>query len=287
MPLLLDVRTVFFTEAATALVVSISLLLILLSRRTHRGFGDWTGGVFVFNLGLLLIGLRGYLPGIASILFANACILGATMWINRAVINFVGRRWSWAFDAAMFGLWIVPFSYFTFLRPSVAARTELILPFTIVYWVSTFAVAVSSVRRRYGRNLILPLGLAIVVVLDLLRLIDVIAYRYGGRSLMHAGTSASLFLIGTFSSGFFIMIGLVELNTQKTEQELRLAVSEVKTLRGIVPICASCKKVRDDSGYWNAVEAYVQKHTEAEFSHSLCPDCVRKLYPDLHEEALG
>lgn len=66
--------------------------------------------------------------------------------------------------------------------------------------------------------------------------------------------------------------------------ELQKAITEIKTLQGIVPICASCKKIRDDSGYWHQVEAYVQKHSEAEFSHSLCPDCARKLYPDLHEE---
>jgi len=66
--------------------------------------------------------------------------------------------------------------------------------------------------------------------------------------------------------------------------ELQSALTEIKTLQGILPICASCKKIRDDSGYWHQVEAYVQNHSEAEFSHSLCPDCARKLYPDLHEE---
>jgi phosphoserine phosphatase RsbU/P len=63
--------------------------------------------------------------------------------------------------------------------------------------------------------------------------------------------------------------------------ELRQALKEIKTLRGIVPICSSCKKIRDDAGYWQQVEVYVRDHTEAEFSHSLCPECIRKLYPDL------
>jgi len=50
------------------------------------------------------------------------------------------------------------------------------------------------------------------------------------------------------------------------------------------PICSSCKKIRDDKGYWNQIESYVRDHSEAEFSHSLCPDCVKKLYPDIAEE---
>jgi transcriptional regulator with PAS, ATPase and Fis domain len=54
---------------------------------------------------------------------------------------------------------------------------------------------------------------------------------------------------------------------------------ELNTLRGIIPICYACKKVRDDKGYWQQVEAYVRDRSEAEFSHSICPDCVEKLYP--------
>ena len=63
--------------------------------------------------------------------------------------------------------------------------------------------------------------------------------------------------------------------------KLERAQKEIKTLRGIVPICASCKKIRDDDGYWQQVEVYVREHSEAEFSHGICPDCLKKHYPDL------
>ena len=63
-------------------------------------------------------------------------------------------------------------------------------------------------------------------------------------------------------------------------KELRKAISEIKRLRGILPICAQCKRIRDDAGYWHQVELYVREHTDAEFSHSICPDCMRKLYPE-------
>ncbi len=65
---------------------------------------------------------------------------------------------------------------------------------------------------------------------------------------------------------------------RKAEEALQKALNDVKTLRGIVPICANCKKIRDDQGYWNQVEVYVRDHTEAEFSHSICPECMTKLY---------
>ncbi len=62
---------------------------------------------------------------------------------------------------------------------------------------------------------------------------------------------------------------------------LKKALEQVKTLEGFIPICASCKKVREDSGYWNQVETYIQKRSNAVFSHCMCPDCCSKLYPEL------
>jgi PAS domain S-box-containing protein len=73
----------------------------------------------------------------------------------------------------------------------------------------------------------------------------------------------------------------VEAEREKTIAELRCAMNEVKILSGLLPVCVSCKKIRDDNGYWNQIEAYVREHSEAEFTHSLCPDCAKVLYPDL------
>ena len=64
-------------------------------------------------------------------------------------------------------------------------------------------------------------------------------------------------------------------------RDLQEAMSEVKTLSGLLPICANCKKIRDDQGYWNQIEIYIQKHSDAEFSHGICRECAEKLYPDL------
>ena len=65
-------------------------------------------------------------------------------------------------------------------------------------------------------------------------------------------------------------------------RELHKALEEVKILSGFLPICASCKKIRDDNGYWNQIEAYISEHSKAEFSHGICPECAQKLYPDIY-----
>jgi hypothetical protein len=66
--------------------------------------------------------------------------------------------------------------------------------------------------------------------------------------------------------------------------KLQKALTEVKQLSGLLPICASCKKIRDDKGYWGQIESYISDHSEAEFSHGICPDCMKKLYPDFADD---
>jgi len=67
---------------------------------------------------------------------------------------------------------------------------------------------------------------------------------------------------------------------EKIIAELQEALDKIKTLKGLIPICASCKKIRDDQGYWNNVESYIKSHAEVEFTHGICPDCMKKLYPN-------
>jgi DNA-binding response OmpR family regulator len=66
--------------------------------------------------------------------------------------------------------------------------------------------------------------------------------------------------------------------------QLQQALETIKTLSGMLPICASCKKIRNDTGYWEEVESYVKRHSDAEFTHGICPACARKLYGDLYDE---
>ena len=66
--------------------------------------------------------------------------------------------------------------------------------------------------------------------------------------------------------------------------QLQESLAQIKQLKGLIPICAHCKKVRDDEGYWKSVEVYIEHHSEAQFSHGICTDCIQKLYPELADE---
>jgi hypothetical protein len=77
-------------------------------------------------------------------------------------------------------------------------------------------------------------------------------------------------------------------NTEKTllkeRDKLQQMISEIKVLKGFIPICSSCKKIRDDEGYWQKLERYIQERSDAQFSHGICPDCQKKIYPELDHD---
>ena len=84
---------------------------------------------------------------------------------------------------------------------------------------------------------------------------------------------------GTLQRKEFVQLTKLE----KANRQLQKALSEIKELSGLLPICSSCKKIRNDNGYWEQIEGYIRDHSKAEFSHSICPDCAKKLYPTFYK----
>ncbi len=115
--------------------------------------------------------------------------------------------------------------------------------------------------------------------------------RSGGVSFVSKPISDDI-LIGKVNL-FLKMQKETKLLQEKTKQlikknkELKEALANVEQLSGLLPICSSCKKIRDDKGYWGEVEEYIIKHSEATFTHGICPACIKKLYPDLYKEKYG
>jgi hypothetical protein len=119
------------------------------------------------------------------------------------------------------------------------------------------------------------LGLGIVAKIDLAEI---------RAPFVRAAALSALFAVGMIAVGAAVFIKVTEPLLDKLRQtivRLEKALGEVKTLRGIVPICSFCKRVRDDKGFWDQVEVYVRDRTEADFSHSICPACMKRHYPGL------
>ncbi len=97
-----------------------------------------------------------------------------------------------------------------------------------------------------------------------------------------------LFVLASFAYTLYTIIfssfADLAIVRKQLEEDIKKALQEKKTLQGFIPICARCKNIRDDQGYWNQIEQYIREHSEAEFTHSVCPDCAEELYGDLLRE---
>lgn len=104
-------------------------------------------------------------------------------------------------------------------------------------------------------------------------------------------TTALLTFIGVLLAGLIAVITTRRVSKAETQllnekNKLQTALDEIKTLRGIIPICSYCKQVRDDKGLWKQLEVYIRSHSEADFSHGICPDCLKKHYPEHYKDVM-
>ncbi len=142
---------------------------------------------------------------------------------------------------------------------------------------------------RGERDVLEPQGILSILILPIM--VDGAWYGYIGfdelrRAREWSAEEVRLLRLGAEMLGNFIARKRIEAEREKLIGELRETLEQVKTLRGIIPICAHCKKIRDDKGYWQQVEDYLVSRSEAEFSHSLCHDCLKELYPKMADNIL-
>jgi hypothetical protein len=132
-----------------------------------------------------------------------------------------------------------------------------------------------SSSRRF--TLIVTAGASTLTVVGLF-------YPLYGASDWLALTNRVLSLITIWVAAILVLLyKRAEKERDVLVRQLQDALANIKTLRGLLPICSSCKKIRDDHGYWNQLETYIGAHSDAEFTHGLCPECAQKLYPDYYE----
>lgn len=139
---------------------------------------------------------------------------------------------------------------------------------------------ISEINRQLRADLLQSVLVALFFLLASLPFLLLITYIFCSHNQALKSLNAEL------QSHKEHLEDLVKARTAELESQthqLQKALDNIKVLGGLLPICASCKKIRDDEGYWNQLEHYIQMNTDAVFSHGLCPDCIQKLYADLPE----
>jgi hypothetical protein len=171
------------------------------------------------------------------------------------------------------------------------ASSDLYITYFLIVLIAAFT---TSLKQLIGLSSILCMAYGALLFLDL--------NQTGAVSESHLLRIPTLLIMAIFYGVFAETVrkerrqkaGLMDHITalKQTEEErerlirqLQEALANIKILRGLLPICYSCKQVRDDKGYWNQIDTYIHEHTEAEFTHGICPACAQKLYPELYRDA--
>lgn len=281
---LFNVRTLSFISSIISLILCICMIYVSQTRKTYSGFTQWTIASILYIFALALLSMRSVVPDFISVIVANTLIIAGNGFIAYGLELFTkSTRKLWLFFMLTLSM-VVLFLYFTYYQPNVNMRIIVISTIiTIYYTYSGYLVYRYVPRLINDHNMFLVVAFSFQAIWLVLRMVQA-AFESPIMDFMTAPAFQGITVIVFFSGNILVVMGLIVLNFQRVEFDLSTAMAEVKTLRGLIPICSSCKKIRDDKGIWNQIELYIRNHADVEFSHGVCPECMQKLYPGYTED---
>lgn len=292
--MILDVRTLFVVDAITTAFIGLALLCYGRSSKTYPGFNHWMLGSLLVSMGYVATFLRGIIPDFTSIMLVHGgFVLSGVIRLDGVMRFLRGEK----LHRAMYCLPPIAMAtaaYFTVVQDSMAIRLAF-----LALWVCLLAWSITGVFVRFAPEMNRAVSY----------LAGGITCLYGVAMLIRtvfwiSRPHMELFENTWFNSAFFVSVLMFEIwsgllvmmmNNQRMEEDLlrvqdtlrdnviRLEnyMSEVKVLKGLLPICSTCKKIRDDQGYWKQLEGYIDEHSEATFTHGLCPECAMKMWMEM------
>lgn len=280
-----DLHTLILIACAGASVTAVIFLVIgHPQRRAAPELLWWAGGFALKGLGLALVLERGRVPLVISLPIANLLIVAATQFVLIGLERFAGQSRLGA-HAGFLGLAALALGVshaWSYLAVSITISVLI-----TVVMVRSIAVVLGLRRAGLtGERGLLGTMFAIETTLLVLRGVAVATGRTNASGLTpDTGTVIMYFtlIIAPLLIGPALLALISrreQLEKERVIGELVTTLDEVRTLRGLLPICAACKQIRDDAGAWVSVEAYVSHHSHAQFTHSICPGCEARLYPD-------
>lgn len=281
----IDIRTIVIFSGLLSLMILFIMIYVPKIVKTYSGFMNWTYASLLFFLGSFLFALRDIVPDIISIVAANILIIVATLLLARGLATFLGARQTNHLDIFFMAAGIFTVTYFTYQLPDASIR---IASLSFLYFLITlrcvYLVYRYSPNMLSRRNWMLTSLFLLLAFFHVTRTISLIFFRRTNNNFMESGPLGGFLFIALVVVYLALCIGFIIFNSQRLEADLRNALVEVQTLEGLIPICSSCKNIRDDKGYWNQIDVYIAEHTKTKFSHGICPPCMEKLYPEEFEE---
>lgn len=286
-------KLLLITSAMLNVFMAMTMAVFLFSRKTYPGFGFWIWGVALNGLTYTGLLLRGTIPIEISVFLTN------TFWTLTGLLFLDGLRRFLGLTKLPVWIYAVPLlvaihAVLTFYYFDSGAWRSLVL--SVVFSIAHGLTAWLSLREYFKIKsmFLLILGLETSLATLVIMCRAFLNLTLPNFEFMVSLESELFFFITFIVLELVICFSFILLNAEWFErdllatqsalksnvQELEKALAEVKTLKGLLPICSNCKKIRDDDNNWVQMEVYVRDRTNADFSHGICPDCLRKLYPE-------
>ena len=286
-----DIRTLIEADVIVWLLSTCILLFVWRVRKTYPGFGYWVLQSAGITAGLQLQTLHGFTPTFVPVLVGNGLFIAGSLSALKGVRTYFGK------SGRLAGFWLAAaatesgLAWFTYASPDLNMRVLLVSLFLGSVCIEMarelffHAPAEMRIASRLTGTVVAGCGLFLIFRGP------ATVWLFPLSSSMAANAIQEIVFLGSMAVSLLGAFGFIMMNAAAVEHEmkgiderLRATLHEleqkmlqIKTLSGMLPICASCKKIRDDRGYWNSIEVYLHNHSEAEFSHGLCPECAQKL----------
>jgi hypothetical protein len=293
----LDVKTLFISNAFTSISLGFVLFLYYFSRKTFPGFLFFMLSSFMISAGYIALVLRNTNSfnsyEVWQVFFTVSAFGLGSMFRAIGISRFAGIE---KFPKVFYALLTITIGfclYFTGFNNNLILRNLILSLFLFV--LTAYIVYTLFKAWEKNRSVLYAVSAAFFFVQGLAILLRALLWFFQtdiglhDSSYLHTG-----YLLSYSLMEIMVVVGFIMMNGERLELDLQFAekrqietvklleqaLLEIKVLGGLLPICASCKMIRDDKGYWSQLESFIKENSEAEFSHSICPECAEKLYPE-------
>lgn len=275
----LDITTLAVAGSVVSGCIFISMLIVSQNKKKYPGFIDWTMGALSLCIGFWIFSLRELIPDFFSIVIANGLIYFYTISIINGLSRFSNIKPKYWLNGVLIFIFFSLFLYFTYFRPDVNVRIVIISFLFLINSLRGLIIVYRNIPKViFHKQTSLIIIFSIDIVWNLIRIILTLSIEEEITDFMQAGIiQASSFLIIYFTS-IISSILFLKWNLERLQNELNKSQEKVKTLTGFIPICSVCKKIRKNDIEWEALEEYISENSDAQFTHSICPDCLKKVY---------
>ena len=232
-------------------------------------------------MGIFFTSLRHFIPQFFTVILSNVFIISSKLLILRSIYQFCNIKKSIKNDILLISFFTLLYVFFTYYHENITIRIILQSAFIAFISLKIFLSSLKDIKKVL-KTVYFPFTISSMLMsfFHFMRILYYVLKYKTEADFMTSDIINSFIIIIHFTLLFLIHISYILLNSYRVFIELNESRKEIIKLQQLLPICSHCHKIRDDKGYWENLENFLEKNSDIQFSHGLCPNCVEKYYSE-------